>query len=407
MSVTATMVCLLLEASLLLTDIQSGASSVAPEAEALARLTPEKPKLVTVDLSQDKSRHVVVQAGSAEVYQGHPTTLLLPDGKTMYCVWTHGHGGKCGPMKRSDDGGSTWSPLLDVPANWNEVRNCPSLYRLSDPSGVSRLFVFAGQGTDGNMAESYSTDDGKTWSPMESNGLRCIMPFCTIVPINNGQQLLGLTNIRRPGEKMDKKSNVITQSISADGGLTWSPWKIILDLGSLKPCEPEVVRSPDGKQLLCLLRENKRNIALFMTSDDEGKTWSAAKPLPPGLYGHRHKAAYLPDGRLVVCFRDTGAKSPTKANFVAWIGTYQDIVSGGEGDYRLKLLHSYKGGDCGYPGVEVLPDGTVVATTYIKYEPGEGTKHSVVSTRFHPVETDKIAAELKTASSAPSAELKK
>ena len=45
------------------------------------------------------------------------------------------------------------------------------------------------------------------------------------------------------------------------------------------------------------------------------------------------------------------------------------------------------GEDCGYPGMELLPDNTIVAATYIKYRPGK-QKHSVVSTRFRLAETD-------------------
>ena len=37
--------------------------------------------------------------------------------------------------------------------------------------------------------------------------------------------------------------------------------------------------------------------------------------------------------------------------------------------------------------MELLPDGTIVATTYIKYRAGTA-KHSVVSTRFKLSETD-------------------
>jgi hypothetical protein len=57
----------------------------------------------------------------------------------------------------------------------------------------------------------------------------------------------------------------------------------------------------------------------------------------------------------------------------------------------VKLLHSYKGGDNGYPGVEVLPDGTILATTYIKYREGP-EKNSVVSARFKLSETDKLVS---------------
>ena len=342
-----------------------------------------------VDLSQDTQRHVIIAQGTEKVYQGHPTTLLMPDGKTMFCVWTHGHGGTAGPLKRSDDGGKTWSEELPVPESWWKVKNCPAIYRLTDPQGVARLVVFAGQGPDGTMQQSVSTDEGKTWSPMQSNGLVCVMPFCTIMPVEGGKKLIGLTNIRRPGETKDTKSNVVTQSESTDGGLTWSPWRVLVDLGDLKPCEPEVLRSPDGKQLLCLMRENIRTEpAHFITSDDEGKTWSEVKALPPGLHGDRHKAVYAKDGRLVIAFRDTGIQSPTRNHFVAWVGRYEDIVSGKDGDYKIKLLHSHKGSDCGYPGLELLPDGTVVATTYIKYRPG-AEQNSVVSTRFTLAETDK------------------
>ncbi|MBL9117139.1 MAG: FAD-dependent oxidoreductase [Verrucomicrobiaceae bacterium] len=346
-------------------------------------------QIPVVDLSKDTERHVIIAQGTEKVYQGHPTTLLMPDGKTMFCVWTHGHGGTAGPLKRSEDGGKTWSEELPVPENWWKVKNCPAIYRLTDPQGVSRLAVYAGQGPDGTMQQSVSTDEGKTWSPMQSNGLVCVMPFCTIMPVEGGKKLIGLSNIRRPGETKDTKSNVVTQSESTDGGLTWSPWRILVDLGDLKPCEPEVVRSPDGKQLLCLMRENIRTEpAHFITSDDEGKTWSEVKALPPGLHGDRHKAVYAKDGRLVVCFRDMGKDSPTRTHFVAWVGRYEDIISGRDGEYKIKLLHSHKSSDCGYPGLEMLPDGTLVATTYIKYRPG-AEQNSVVSTRFTLTETDK------------------
>jgi hypothetical protein len=46
-------------------------------------------------------------------------------------------------------------------------------------------------------------------------------------------------------------------------------------------------------------------------------------------------------------------------------------------------------GDCGYAGVELLADGTIVATTYVKYAPGP-EKNSVVSVRFTLSETDSL-----------------
>lgn len=81
--------------------------------------------------------------------------------------------------------------------------------------------------------------------------------------------------------------------------------------------------------------------------------------------------------------------STTRGHFVAWVGDYADIAAKRPGRYRVKLLHSHAGSDCGYPGLEVTPDGTIVATTYIKYRPG-AEKHSIVSTRFTLDETDAL-----------------
>ena len=67
----------------------------------------EQPDIPLVDVSGDATRQVVVARGTETTYQGHPTTLLMPDGKTIYCVWCINHGGPAGPMASSDDGGLT------------------------------------------------------------------------------------------------------------------------------------------------------------------------------------------------------------------------------------------------------------------------------------------------------------
>lgn len=342
----------------------------------------------TIDISDQTDRHIVIAQGTESTYMGHATTLLMPDGETMFAAHTYGHGGGMAPLRRSDDGGLSWSVVEGLPENWSSVRNCPSLYRLTDPQGTTRLFVSAGQGPGGYMYQAYSEDGGQTWTPMQSTGLTSVMPFCTIEPVDGGDRLLGMTNIRRPGETQEARSNVVVQSYSDDGGLTWSEFEIVLDLPGAVPCEPMLVRSPDGEQLAVIIRENKRSMnSWVMTTEDGGRNWSTPRQLPASLTGDRHSARYLEDGRLFIAFRDVAAKSPTRNHFVGWVGTYEDLVNCREGEYRVKLLHSHAGWDCGYAAVEVLPDETVIATTYIKYRPGP-KKHSVVSTRFKIEELD-------------------
>lgn len=342
----------------------------------------EKQGLPVVDISRETERHVIVAQGTEEIYQGHPTTILMPDNKTVYCVWTYGHGGRCGPMARSTDTGRTWTRIDDsLPKSWREARNCPAIYRLRGPDGRERLFVFAGCDS-GAMWAAHSEDKGKTWSDMKAIDDRKgpVMPWCTIVPIENGKKLLAMTNIRPP--RMKKKWNVIAQSVSADGGFTWSPYRVVANEDGRNLCEPFLLRSPDGKELCCLMRENSRqDNSMMMFSRDEGKTWSEPERTSWGLTGDRHQGVQIKDGRWVIAFRDQARNSSTRGHFTAWVGTYEDIRKGRPGQYRIKLLHSYAGFDCGYPGMGLLPDGTILATTYIKYRPGK-RKHSVVSTRF-------------------------
>ena len=51
-------------------------------------------------------------------------------------------------------------------------------------------------------------------------------------------------------------------------------------------------------------------------------------------------------------------------------------------------MDNNRGSDCAYPGVEVLPDGTVVTTTYGHWTKDE--KAYVVSVRFKVEELDAL-----------------
>jgi hypothetical protein len=344
-------------------------------------------ELLLVDISNETQRHVFIAKGTEEVYQWHPTTLLMPDRKTIFAVWCITHGGPAGPMARSDDGGLTWTRLDDqLPAEFRRHVNCPSIYRLVDPAGKERLWVFSARKDREAMPRIVSEDGGKTWRETTPLGpdFRCVMTFSSVARMKDGSYL-GFYHRSTDG------ALEVLQTRTTDGGLTWSAPRVIARVEGKAPCEPFTFRSPDGKELCCLMRENThKGCSLMMFSGDEGATWSKPVDTPWGLSGDRHIGVCTPDGRLVVAFRDQAPDSPTRGHFVAWVGTYEDIRKGRPGQYRIKLLHSYAGGDCGYPGMELLPDGTIVATTYIKYGPGK-EKHSVVSTRFKMEEIDRMA----------------
>lgn len=340
-----------------------------------------KPNMPWVDLSNQKDRQVVIAAGQPDLYNGHPTTVQMDDKKTILCIWSYGHGGKASFIAESNDAGLTWRNQM-TPTDWQEMENCPSIYKLVDKQGKERIFVFCGAP---QMGQSYSEDGGKTWSPVRSLNKPCVMAFSSIIKLKNGDYM-GLYH--RGHNDKDRPPLTLWKSISQDGGLTWADPAKVGEKEGYSPCEPCVFRTPDGNTLVCVARENNRvSNSLMMFSDDEGNTWTPLEETPWGLTGDRHVLKYIPDGRLIAVFRDMASGSPTKGHFVAWVGNYKDLREGTSGQYKIKLLHSYAGSDCGYPGLEILPDGTILAITYIKLRPGK-EQHSIVGVRFKLDETD-------------------
>ena len=56
-------------------------------------------------------------------------------------------------------------------------------------------------------------------------------------------------------------------------------------------------------------------------------------------------------------------------------------------------MDNHKGADCSYPGVEILPDGTLVTTTYGHWNKGE--MPYIVSVRLRLDELDQMATNQK------------
>ena len=339
-----------------------------------------------IDLAGDTDRQVIVDREPG-VYLGHPSTVLLKDGKTILVVYPKGHGAGPIVMKRSTDGGRSWSERLPVPENWSTSKETPTLYRLVSADSVSRLILFSGLYP---IRMATSLDEGRHWTPLEPIG-----DFGGIVAMADVERLLDgsyMAVFHDDGRFLHNSGKVtqfvVYKTISRDGGMTWSDPEPILKHPKAHLCEPCVIRAPAGRELACLLRENSRQYnSMVSFSRDEGRTWSEPVELPGALTGDRHVARYAPDGRLVIVFRDMAHETPTKGDFVAWVGTFDDIRHGREGQYRVRLLDNQgPPEDTGYAGLELLPDGTFVATTYCRLAADE--QPVIVSVRFTLDELD-------------------
>ena len=342
----------------------------------------------TIDLNTDTQRQITVDREPGQ-YLGHPTTVLLADGRTIITVYPKGHGKGAIVMKRSADAGLTWSERLPVPENWATSLEVPTIYRITPSHGGPRLIMFSGLYP---IRLASSEDNGMTWTPLKPIGdFGGVVAMADLVPLRDGR-LMALFHddgrfLHDSGVRTD--CFVVYKTLSSDGGLTWSAPVPVTTHPTAHLCEPGAVRSPDGTQIALLLRENSRRLnSMLVLSNDEGDTWTDPVELPGALTGDRHQACYAPDGHLVISFRDTAHDTATFGDWVAWVGHYEDIIAGREGQVRVRLKDNLHDADCAYPGNLVLPDGTFVLTTYGHWDAGE--KPYILSVRLRLDELDAL-----------------
>ena len=350
-----------------------------------------------LDLDDHVYRQVVVDHEPGQ-YLGHPSTLLLEDGKSILCVYPKGHGR--GPIiyRRSSDGGRTWSQRIDVPSSWATSRETPTLHRVIGPNGTKRIIMFSGLYP---CRMAVSKDDGATWSELKSIGNWggiVTMGFVEPLKTGRGHYLAMFHDDGRFFTQQQKQEKPVRfklfQTVSTDGGLTWNDPTVVESSTTHHLCEPGVIRSPGGSRLAVLLRENSRRYpSQIIFSDDEGETWTQHRSLPASLNGDRHTGRYLPDGRIFISFRSRQpegvVKPPHEGDWVGWLGTWEDLVHGNEGQYVVRLKDNKRGADCAYPGVEVLPDGTIVTTTYGHWTAGQ--QPYILSVRLKAEELDALS----------------
>lgn len=344
-----------------------------------------------IDLSADTKRQTIVDREPGK-YLGHVSTVTLSDGKTILAAYPQGHGSGPIILKKSVDGGRSWSERLPTPDSFATSKETPTLHRLKSPvDGIDRVIMFSSLFP---MRSAFADAMATRWSELKIVGnWGGIVGMGDVVTLRDGTHVAFFHDDGRFFAPRPVNTGVFTlyATRSADGGLSWSdPW-VVHASKDLHLCEPGAIWSPSGDRLALLLRENsRRSESHVMFSTSEGRSFSRPVALHPNLTGDRHTVRYTKDGRLVVCFRDMSDKSPHKGDFVAWVGTFDDIINQSAGQYRVRLADNTNSWDCGYPGVEVLEDGSILATTYGYWDEGESPY--IKCFRFNVEELDRFAA---------------
>lgn len=380
-----------------------------------------------VDLNNQSAFHVIVakDIDSPNQYLGHPSTVLLNDRKSILAAFPTGHGRGRLRLRRSADGGRTWSSVADPGVQLAEL---PTLFSTQRPDGKTRIVLVTCVPKTGELKWMDSDDQGVTWSVLKTKklggtrGIIVALSSTWRVRDDEGKPTFTWRGVFHD-YNFDNFTIDLTFEREADTPEKWSTrFGNMRRINFASPtglsrgrqaqlCEAGVVRSPDGKQLALLFRpQRKQTNAMISLSSDEGLTWSDPKELPGSLTGERHVARYAPDGRLFVTFRDyspINPGNPTHADWVAWVGRWEDLIHGREGQYRVRMKDNYGNstnrnvGDCGYAAVELLPDGTFVCTSYGHWELARGQKHPngrgrspyIIATRFKLKQLDAMVKQ--------------
>ena len=231
--------------------------------------------------------------------------------------------------------------------SWSTSKEVPTLYPTTDAKGKDRLIMFSGtqDHVQGAIRMSISEDEGVTWSELKPIGnYKGIVAMADCIPLKDAGHYLATFHIRGPENSM-----ILYQVESWDGGLSWEEPKELYRASTHHLCEAGLIYSPDKSEIAMLLRENARNYnSQIMDNTPRNR---------PG-----------------------NEMSPTEGDWVGWVGSWDDLKNGYEGQFRIRFKDNKKGWDTTYPAAELLTDGTLVCTTYGHWE--EGEQPYILSFRF-------------------------
>lgn len=392
-------------------------------------------------------------------YLAHPDSVKLPNGR-MITFYAKGHGkGEIG-AKWSDDG-RIWNEIKGLPESWKDSKETPTIYELKFNRGTNnesvRYVLISGcptwGGTQKGNGFNVSVGDFDAasglikWTEFQNfyglnekgkKGENFVAPIVAMASLTQLKENGKWTNKWMGFFHDDSAYNYKTiLTFDEKGNMSWSvPEKYFAQYRSIEKksfmCEVEVVRSDagEGDELMLLTRSNGRNRSkemnsLMSVSTDEGKTWSEPKQLPAAVSGERLKAEWIKDkdgnDRLFITFRSickdfrrfdksteligSGNGKWFSEGWIAWVGTYDDLKNGKEGQYRIKLAHTYladeagsqmnANGDCGYCGNVVFDGGIKIMTsTYGRFP--KNTKKTIIASKVIDIlQVDELVAQMK------------
>ncbi|HTL30950.1 MAG TPA: sialidase family protein [Tepidisphaeraceae bacterium] len=332
------------------------------------------------------------------VYACFPTLTKLADGRlvTTFATRTHAShvddaGGK--QTMISADGRSTWQPfdepvikphwtcadgrLVNVDADgWIRV---PESAR-ARLTAEKRTIANVRPGTIAYLGGAHyrvSTDGAKTWQthaidvPHDIAGLMCHLDDASFVKTTGGVRLKIIY-----GTLKGKSGHRVFTVRSEDDGKSWVLRAMLADPppDGLQGFNETAVIELSDRSLLAMMRSQPEGFLYRSMSSDQGRSWTPAQKTE--IWGFPADLLLLPDHRVLCVYGYRREPMGVRASISADNGKTWNLSQ----EMILRADHRGKGMDLGYPLVEPLPDGRLLALYYIDTD-GSRTRVHIAWTR--------------------------
>lgn len=166
--------------------------------------------------------------------------VMLKDGTLLCPTSSEDHGWRV-HFEMTKDGGRTWSRTEAINDGKEFSAIQPSVLFLKD----GRLQILC-RSKNGYILESFSSDQGKTWSPLKATSLPNPNSGTDAVTLKDGRQVLIYNHVTKESQEWGGKRSPLNVAISSDGK-TWKELAVLEKEPKAEFSYPAVIQTKDGK----------------------------------------------------------------------------------------------------------------------------------------------------------------
>ena len=166
--------------------------------------------------------------------------VLLKDG-TLLCPTSSEHDGWRVHFEMTKDAGKTWARTEAINDGKQFSAIQPSILFCTD----GRLQILC-RSKNGFILEAFSSDEGKTWSALKAISLPNPNSGTDAVTLKNGNQLLVYNHVTKESQEWGGRRSPLNVAVSKDG-VTWQEIVVLENTPKDEFSYPAVIQTSDGR----------------------------------------------------------------------------------------------------------------------------------------------------------------